>query len=1090
MRQLTDFVNHGILPFVGRKDLLEGILTFWVETVYRGGLEAFLIEAPAGQGKSRLVEEIVHPIRARGGLLLRVRLYPETSASLLDDLMHQVSLAETRLHLPAPEGRTNLFARLRRLVRLRPTLLVIEDLHLLDGESASKISGIFVELEDEPLPLLLLSRPLSKETRSIIEPFLVRFHPLERLRREDLEDLWTRLFAPPSSDALIDLLMKATKGNPLAVRSGLRGLIDREMLVTRGERWELACTMEEYATSLQQHVRRLLEGMTFSLKPEEYDALLVLARLGEIFSHEAALTLLPEGDHLIDQLIFKGMLQTLETHSISLNGLRSNSAPLHFTHTLLHEHCRAQPIENLDLLLRPLLTEIPHYSYGYFRVLLEVFERIEVDRAGLEQAITSVRSILNNASHHPGWRNLVDVYSLFKLLVERGIEQRFWNEEESIFFRGVTLVMWTVAFGKRWREPEFASLSRELEKLTRDPQSDRMARMRLRALSQMVEVTQREKDDTATYAIDTEVESLLATFPALQTDDQYFYYLGRILQRVPHLLKLSHLAIDRYAAISKRVDELSDYQRVKLKRMSVHLLTIFRSQDEFRSRLELLASLENDPDVPDYLLYVHRESALLSGGALEPLLQMVEESRHVTSGFDDQLGLHSLYWIERVAWVFIGAEEGTIDQLLQKPAGDEMIYVEVGLWYQYNLEALARGMETTLEKVNLGEPKILMRFTSSTTCLLELSSQKNLPRIHRSDPLASLQSAIRGEEIAPERLADDLRGVLQMEPFQLTLVGSILAILKWSEGIGSREWEELDLEEDLLIAIDRWINRLAEAPAPLLIERLLATAGGRIGPKHISRYEKILTQTRKRAEKILNARLQAVHSDHCEKSDAIPRLWVIGEIQMMVNDELTRIRGAGIKRALAVMIADQILKDPMDFREIARLLSGDETVDPERGRKTVNNAIYKLRKLLGQDAFITERGEVRLNRKAIAIDLLEMTDLLTSAEKGLESGTIGQNLPDIQRALDFYGEGVIFPGLYDPFFEAVRSELEWRVRSLLLKAASLLHEQGDLGGAEDLLSRGVNRMPGDEEILEHLCGVLRAGGKFIEAERVRMRETA
>ena len=1091
MRELTDFVNHGILPFVGRNDLIERILTFWIETIHRGGLEALLIEAPAGRGKTRLVEELASPIRRRGGLLLRVRLYPETSTSLMSGLEHQITLAESRLQLS--EGPSEIFSRLRRLVRLRPTLLALEDLHLLEEDAVGEISRLFDALEDEPIASLLPGRPLPEPIRNAIEPFLVRTEELRGLDNGDLKDLWSSLFGTSPQKEIIDILQKRTRGNPLALRSGLRGLIERGMLRDTGERWEMTCSLEEYDKSLHHHVRRLLKGITSSLSPEEYEATLLLARLGEIFSREAAAALLAGKDQMIEQLIFRGIVRQSDTFSTPLNGVRSGSTPLHFTHTLLHEHCHSQPVENPQTLLAPLLTESAHYSYSYFRVLLELLDTIAMTREEVESVIVSLRETINGSSHHPGWRNLSDVHHLMERVIAYGIDRGYWNDEERSFYRGLSEIMWTVAFNRKWRGAEHAERSRKLVEICRNPQSDRMARMRLRSLSQMIGVTQYESDDAGTIAIDAEVESLLADYPALEIDDQYFFYLGRILQRAPHLTQLCQRVLLRYEAISKRVDELDEYRHLRLKLFSAHMIPIFRNREEFGDRLRLLESLENDPDVPDYLLNVYREQALLTGGLLEPLIRKIEATRLSITTFDDILGLHSIYWIERSTWLFLGVEEEKIDELLERPTEQGQNYDDLARWHRFNHQSLRLGVATILEETPLAEGNVARRFTDSCLIALEVENVSGNPYISEGNPLLPLQQMIRGEEeVATEQVRDNLLEFLRQEPVQVHVINVLLALLEWSAGRGEGDWKALDLEEELLGSIDRWVDWLVDAPAPGLIERLVSKVSGRIDRKRALHYKARLKEATSRAEEILFRRFrEREEKREGESSPAGSNLRVIGEIEVFDGTgESTRVRGAGIKRALGVLISDRILKKPMEFAEIARLLSGDDVVDPERGRKTVNNAVYKLRKLLGQEAVTTERGEVRLNREVLDVDLLEMTDLVESAEKGTESGTVGQNLQDVQRVLELYGRGVIFPGLYDPFLEAVRSELEWRIRSLLITTSSLLRDQGDFGGAEDLLRRGVERMPGDEEILDALCEVLLASGKFIEAERIRMQSVA
>ena len=130
MLSLTDFLNHGLLPFVGRSAEIEALMQFWRSSIDVGGLRIAVITAEAGAGKTRLLDQLLPRIAREGGMVVRARLYPDSSASIAP-LMAQAlgkSGIAFRLLKVAPAGTmAEVVATFRRVARLRPVVLMIEN---------------------------------------------------------------------------------------------------------------------------------------------------------------------------------------------------------------------------------------------------------------------------------------------------------------------------------------------------------------------------------------------------------------------------------------------------------------------------------------------------------------------------------------------------------------------------------------------------------------------------------------------------------------------------------------------------------------------------------------------------------------------------------------------------------------------------------------------------------------------------------------------------------------------------------------------------------------------------------------------------
>jgi DNA-binding SARP family transcriptional activator len=197
------------------------------------------------------------------------------------------------------------------------------------------------------------------------------------------------------------------------------------------------------------------------------------------------------------------------------------------------------------------------------------------------------------------------------------------------------------------------------------------------------------------------------------------------------------------------------------------------------------------------------------------------------------------------------------------------------------------------------------------------------------------------------------------------------------------------------------------------------------------------------------------------------------------------MRGARQRALLGLMVADQMLEQPLEHREFRRLAAGGEE-EPERARKTMNMAVYRLREVIGEEGVLTDDETPRLNLQHLQIDLLDAAALLRKARAALRDGALMRAFPALREALDITRGEVSFPTLYDDFFEAAREDFEFELRSAIIDIARRLMIEGDPASAEEILRRGYDGMPGDEELADMLCEALESSGKRTAAERIRM----
>lgn len=213
---------------------------------------------------------------------------------------------------------------------------------------------------------------------------------------------------------------------------------------------------------------------------------------------------------------------------------------------------------------------------------------------------------------------------------------------------------------------------------------------------------------------------------------------------------------------------------------------------------------------------------------------------------------------------------------------------------------------------------------------------------------------------------------------------------------------------------------------------------------------------------------------------------MFGTIAIGTNgEEPTPLRGARLQTMLALLVASRLVRKPLTHREFCRIAAGGET-DPDLARKTANMAVIRLREAIGAEMVLTGEETYLLNLERADVDLLDASRLLEEARAALRRGALVKAIQAVKETLAIARGDVPFPGLYDDFFEALRNDFEFRLRSTAIDTARALMRESDMASAADLLQHAQECAPDDEEIGGLLHEALRACGFHAEAERVRM----
>jgi DNA-binding SARP family transcriptional activator len=231
-----------------------------------GAGRVLVVTGEAGIGKTRLVDELVAPVRARGARVIAGHCYPSDTGFALTawiDALRAVVGEEALLAslgtpwrselavlvpelgveaIPGPSaGPRRLFEAVGRLIdglaRAAPLVLVLEDVHWADDATVRLFAFVARRIAAQRVLMIVTARDEEPEYRALLDRMTTETARARLLHRESLGPLneedahaLARALRPASADtndaALLETVWRTSEGNPLAVVEAARAVTD------------------------------------------------------------------------------------------------------------------------------------------------------------------------------------------------------------------------------------------------------------------------------------------------------------------------------------------------------------------------------------------------------------------------------------------------------------------------------------------------------------------------------------------------------------------------------------------------------------------------------------------------------------------------------------------------------------------------------------------------------------------------------------------------------------------------------------------------------------------------------------------------
>ena len=1081
-----------LLPFTGRSDVVAHILKFVNRTTMGDESSLFWIDGIAGIGKSRLLEQVMEQCRAERVIPLCIRFYPEGRHVSTELLCEQINTSPSALQIlrePVTNSLPTVINALRRLTRLRPTLLLFEDLHLL--EETEELTRLLGSLSGEPVAILCTSRPIDSPAHKVLLPRAIEHIQLPPLTSSDLRSLLAKqnLFIDQET---AHLFHKATEGIPFFVRALLPHVI-----ATTTQAGSLASTKSRLASLLQSTNQALREGlvmeMTTSLTQEELAIAKRLATLGEIISYEGAGYILRNKDcTLLSSLIHKGILATSHQVRHPIIGALSSHAPLTFTHTLLHQELASKASVSEEELFQVLEESIPLFSLFPLVLLAELPAQQHSPERFLDM-MQALQSIVGRYLLSPtDLRILKTLHSTFKSFLAKHAT----SIPDYVAEMGhMHVLVLTLNVGNQYKVPgeEQGRLIHQLLAMTSSPKDIHVALYRLFVLHSSQRYTQQKGEDQITIAeLMQETEELVQLFPELLLEEEFLYLAGSISASNRQDISLTERLDLLYQASLKKTRCREDRLKV-LELFGCPMLRRYSNVQEVTERrlqsTKIQQELAGLPVQARLILWVIAQGNAKQMQEVQAAIQLNEE--------EDSIRALRLHCFELEALAAFGLPEQQIEekaadlfalyfQLYGNGQASSSYSATLGVFTYclYNIGVLLNRVDWALNLINHFVPDVNVINQNRLPVRALLTQNRDLlsktvETLRKVDTswYTLLAYTVEHASVTRTEFITTAHTLLRQECLESAMT-EFPVFVHAAINMSLDSTLQAELANDICAATRSALTWSFERDLAGSMQPLLEVA------QHLLPENEYVEWKTKREG--LHSRLMSLFgwNDSLNKNeeDRRIRLSMIGNITICKPKTTPEnISGGRARRILGLMVANQILETSLSPQEFRRLAI-DRTKDHKQAGKYLHTFNSRLRKILGSDAIIADRKTAqRINTNLISVDVFEVDQLMKDAQEAVYRSRPRRACHAVRSALHILRAGPTWPTLYDEFFESARSDFDHRVSTTIIMVATFLQQNGDLEEAQLLLQEVVATMPSNPEIVEKLTELMGSLGRKAEA---------
>ena len=1094
-------LSHGLsprlLPFVGRKKERDHVTDFLQATIAGDKAALLWLQGEAGVGKSRFLDQIQTHLSEENNLVLYVRIYPDSASSVVLAFGSAIA-AHPRLRGLLPNrpirSLSDLTAALQRASRLRPTLLIVDDIHLLDIDSAAELVDLVEAMASEPIGIICAARPGASPAYRALYHYRMRQIEIGPLGYEDVREVIRQCYGDNlADDTTLARVYEATHGIPLIIRAAMTDCLHRDsgsLLYLE----PIAAPPPGFHAKARFATEALVSCLMSELNDVERRGASTLALLGEVFSIEAAAHLLADQKGLLTSLIEQGIITPAlgQPQPLLPNDSQGGGEVFAFAHTLLHEHLTSVPGFPLDALLGTVESGLSLYS---------IHPLMRVSDAPSDQAERALRV-------------LIDYVDLLADSINRLLATPVYNAAVSLYERHYKVFDDTTRQDLRLsllrlrlqitshipQHPEFESTLSDLLDETEAPSTVILARHRLAALEFATYRSEGSFEEKLRVCLD-ESETIIEYFPELIGDRRYLRLLGTIAggTRVCPTSAILTRIRTRLEDLLGNPTVTTEQRREALIWVAAPILSIFTTPEDLDDRRELASRIEEEfGTVPRHgrLLSLWPQYLEASGEMTKARITLEDHIVAPFKGYNlpEELSLRMLalsadaalgqplQMLEKTAFdileetseLFPGNEGEQTRSLIRSSVSAYVLLISIlrgAPGWGRRVVTILCGKDSEQEIAHY-LPFEQAAVNGDMEVLRILYESGNVPDIYRplvfnlvhpsessSHSIGAMRNALSGPIF---RRQDILRLHVAMGLGAMCVTAGIMT--------------PRVMKTELRPAIAQGLEWCAAHSLPGYLDAILKNGYKFLRKKEYEQWQKRLLEVEREV-----AVLPIYHGQTEEEKDDRIVLTMIGKIGYRDSDGvLQRISGARARHVLGLLTVQELRGQALSMQEFRELATGME--ESEEGGNYLRIIVARLRRMLGPEAIVSAGSSApRLNTEHIRIDAIEADRLFRDGRIAAKQDQPREAYGSIEKGLRLVGSRTLLPTLYDEIFEEARRDFELRMRDAVFVLLELLRNEEDDEQAIRLLRMAGEAMPHDEEIAELHAEHLRLLGHHIEA---------